>query len=138
MDLLIFQTFWTFLSIGSCNSLCSIISSVKHGNLSLAKSGKMRPECVSNLIFRNLETRQRFCLRKEGKTAEKVECAACMCGQENTPDDQGGRGEVGVGVVGGEEVGEHQYPWYAAIFRKYFGRITKCKNKSSLHFTNIR
>ena len=32
---------------------------------------------------------------------EKLECAACKCGQENRPDDQVGRDEVGVGVVGG-------------------------------------
>ena len=81
-----------------------------------------------DLVLENQETRQRFCLSKRSKRKEmeKLECAGCKCGQENRPDDQVGRDEVGVGVVGGEEVGKHQYPWYAAIFKEDedIGQIT--------------
>ena len=114
--MLIFKLFWIFLTIGLCKSLCSIVSSVKHGHLSLSKSGTSRPGCVSDLVFENKKTKQHFCLGKNIKVSDKLECANCKCGQENKPGERGSREEVGVGVVGGEEVGEHQYPWYAAIF----------------------
>ena len=124
--MLIFKIFWIFSTIGLFDSLCSIVSSFKHGQLSLSKSGKARPGCVSDLVFENQKTKRNFCLSKKRKVSEKLECATCKCGQENRPDEQGGRDEVGVGVVGGEEVGKHQYPWYAGIFRekKYIGQIT--------------
>ena len=110
--------FQIFLTIGTCNSLCSIVSSAKHGQLSMVRSGKFRPECVSDLVFQNQETGQQFCLSKKIKVTEKLQCAgsACTCGQENKPAEVLGVDEVG--VVGGERVGENQYPWYALVFVK--------------------
>ena len=113
----IFQIFFTF---GSCNSLCSIVSSEKHGHFSQGKSGEFRPECVSDLGFENQETEEYFCLSKKINVSEKLQCVgvghACKCGQENRHNEALGVEEVG--VVGGEKVGEHQYPWYALVFMK--------------------
>ena len=134
--MLLFQILWIFLSIASSTSLCSIVSSAKHGQLTLGKSGKFQRECVSDLVFENQETRQKFCLSTKIKATEKLECVACNCGQEKKPVVQEGGDEVG--VVGGEEVGEHQYPWYAAILlngENWYGQ-TYSKNKYS-NFTYV-
>jgi hypothetical protein len=118
MDMVIF---WIFLVIGSCNALCSLVNSIKHGRLSVVKTQQFRPNCVQGLIFEKEGTGKRFCLSKMIKESEELHCGGCFCGQENKPGVDGGRDEGDlseVGVVGGEEVGEHQYPWYAMILSK--------------------
>ena len=54
--------------------------------------------------------------------ADKLTCinpsklteTGCSCGQENKPQQKTNMREE-VGIVGGNEVGENQYPWYAMI-----------------------
>ena len=104
---------------------CKTVNSVEYGKLFLKKSEKLSSSCISNWVFESKKTGKKFCLDKNAKKTDKLTCDGCLCGQENKP-----RGEIQtqadknlpiitvgseVGVVGGSEVRENQYPWYAIV-----------------------
>ena len=57
------------LPVGLSNSLCSNVNSLNHGQLSLAKSGKFRPNCVSDLFFKKSGNETKV-LCKKSKVSE--------------------------------------------------------------------
>ena len=113
---------------------CEAVNSLKHGKLDLGRSANPSLKCISNWIFENKETGKKFCLDKKSEKADKLTCinpsklteTGCSCGQENKPQQKTKMREE-VGIVGGNEVGENQYPWYAMILdTNLLGRRPYC------------
>ena len=103
--------FLSILGVDLVYPACPMVRSAKHGELFLSQGEKMVEKCEGLARFEQKETGKMFCLRKKGKVPEKLACATCECGQENKPSAADPR------VVGGENVGENEHPWYALIFK---------------------
>ena len=86
-----------------------MVSSAKHGELFLSQGEKELEKCEGLARFEQKTTGKMFCLKKKGKSPEKVSCVTCQCGQENEPTSGEPR------VVGGANVEKNQFPWYAMM-----------------------
>ena len=112
------------LGIDVCYPACPMVRSAKHGELFLSQGERVVEKCEGLARFVQKETGKMFCLKKKGNVPEKVTCTNCECGQENKPSN------VDTRVVGGENVGKHQYPWYSLIFKHNKDNTTVAGNNS--------
>ena len=86
-----------------------MVSSAKHGELFISLGVKELEKCEGLARFEQKTSGKMFCLKKKGKSPEKVSCLTCRCGQENKPTSVEPR------VVGGANVEKNQFPWYAMM-----------------------
>ena len=130
MKILFFGIF--VLIIDLCHSVCPMVSSAKHGELSLSEGEKVLENCEGLTRFKEKKTGKMFCLKKKGKILEKLACVNCLCGQENKPSGVAPR------VVGGENVTQNQYPWYALIFLKTISPTSAGENLKQMKIFLLR